>query len=106
MAQKTSGQLHRQDMTVIQLLPMFPDDTDAEKWFDVQHCPEGCSCPPYGSAIIHEEWGRKSMPYRCRGCAGHFSVKRSGVMQSSKVGLPKWAIARNLVPQASETLRI
>ncbi len=33
------------------------------------------------------------MPYRCRDCRDHFSVKHGTVMQSSKAGLKKWAIA-------------
>ena len=33
------------------------------------------------------------MPYRCRDCRGHFSVTKGTVMQSSKLGLQKWAIA-------------
>ena len=36
---------------------------------------------------------RKPMPYRCRDCRGHFSVRKGTVMQSSKLGLQKWVIA-------------
>ena len=33
------------------------------------------------------------MPYRCRDCRRHFSVKTNTVMQSSKLGFQKWALA-------------
>ena len=33
------------------------------------------------------------MPYRCRACRQYFSVRKGTVMQSSKLGLQKWAIA-------------
>ena len=33
------------------------------------------------------------MPYRCRDCRAHFSVRKGTVMQSSKLRLQKWAIA-------------
>ena len=33
------------------------------------------------------------MPFRCRGCRKHFSVKTGTVLQSSNIQLNKWAIA-------------
>ena len=33
------------------------------------------------------------MPYRCKDCRQHFSVRKGTVMESSKIGLQKWAIA-------------
>ena len=37
------------------------------------------------------------MPYRCRGCDKHFSVKTGTVMESSKLGYQTWAIATYLL---------
>ena len=34
-----------------------------------------------------------TMPYWCRDCRKHFSVKYGIVMQSPKVGYQKWALA-------------
>ncbi len=93
MAQKAPGRSHRQSLTVIQLLKMFPDDDAAEKWFEDQRWPESRFCPHCGSTNTRAEKNRKPMPYRCRDCRGHFSVKHGTSMQSSKVGLQKWAIA-------------
>ena len=33
------------------------------------------------------------MPYRCRDCRAHFSVRKGTVMQSSKLGHRKWVLA-------------
>jgi len=93
MAQKAPGRSYRKGLTVIQLLKMFPDDDAAEKWFEDQRWSEGRFCPHCGSTNTREEKNRKPMPYRCRDCRGHFSVKHGTTMQSSKVGLQKWAIA-------------
>ena len=41
----------------------------------------------------YETKNRKPMPYRCRDCGEYFSVKKGTVMESSKLGLQKWAIA-------------
>ena len=93
MAQKGPGRSHREGMTVVQLLGMFPDDASAEAWFEAQRWPEGRFCPDCGSSNTVPVVSRKPMPYRCRDCRNHFSVRKSTVMQSSKLGLQKWAIA-------------
>ena len=92
MAHKAPGRSHRKGMTIIQMLKMFPDDAAAEKWFEQQRWPEGRFCPHCGSTNTREVKGRKPMPFRCRDCRGHFSVKHGTVMQSSKIGLQMWAI--------------
>ena len=80
-------------MTVIQLLRMFPDDASAQAWFEEQRWPDGRFCPDCGSTNTVPVVSRKPMPYRCRDCRNHFSVRKGTVMQSSKLGLQKWAIA-------------
>ena len=93
MAQKGPGKAHRQGLTVIELFKLFPDDTAAEKWFEEQRWPDGQFCPDCGSTNTVAVKSRKPMPYRCRDCRNHFSVRKGTVMQSSKVGLQKWIIA-------------
>ena len=92
MAQKAPGRSHRTGMTVMQLLRKFPDDATAEAWFEAQRWPEGRFCPDCGSTNTVAVANRKPMPYRCRDCRHHFSVRKGTVMQSSKLGLQKWAI--------------
>ena len=93
MTQKGPGRAHREGLTVIELLRMFPDDAAAEAWFEKQRWPEGRFCPDCGSTNTVRVKSRKPMPYRCRDCRNHFSVRKGTVMQSSKLGLQKWAIA-------------
>ena len=93
MTQKAPGRSHRTGMTVMQLIRMFPDNAAAEKWFEAQRWPEGRFCPDCGSVNTAAVASRKPMPYRCRDCRAHFSVRKGTVMQSSKLGLQKWAIA-------------
>ena len=93
MTQKAPGRSHRNCMTVMELLDKFPDDATAEAWFEAQRWPEGRFCPDCGSTNTVGVASRKPMPYRCRDCRHHFSVRKGTVMQSSKLGLQKWAIA-------------
>ncbi len=93
MTQKAPGRSHRTGMTVMELLRKFPDDAAAEKWFEAQRWPDGRFCPDCGSTNTVVVASRKPMPYRCRDCRHHFSVRKGTVMQSSKLGLQKWAIA-------------
>ena len=93
MAGKGPGRAHREGLTVVQLLGMFPDDESAEGWFEKKRWPDGRYCPDCGSINTVPVASRKPMPYRCRDCRNHFSVRKGTVMQSSKLGLQKWAIA-------------
>ena len=93
MAHKAPGKSHREGLTVIELFKLFPDDAAAERWFEEQRWPEGRFCPDCGSTDTVEVKSRKPMPYRCRDCRNHFSVRKGTVMQSSKIGLQKWLIA-------------
>ena len=94
MSKKGPGRAHREGLTVIELLQMFPDDATAERWFEEQRWgTTGRFCPACGSLDTYEVKNRKPMPYSCRDCDEYFSVKKGTVMQSSKLGLQKWAIA-------------
>ena len=87
------GKHYRKGLTILQLLELFPDDQTAERWFEKVRWPDVRSCPDCGSVATSVVPSRRPMPYRCRDCRGHFSVRKGTVMQSSKIGLRKWAIA-------------
>ena len=77
---------------------MFPDDETAERWFEEQRWGEnGPTCPSCGSMRHAVAKNRKPMPYRCKDCRKYFSVRKGMVMESTKLGLQKWAIAIYLV---------
>ena len=97
MAKRGPGRAHRKGMTVFQLLEAFPDDAAAEAWFEAQRWPDGRFCPDCGSTNTVATKARKPMPYRCRDCRNHFSVRKGTVMQASPLGLRKWVIALYLM---------
>ncbi len=84
-------------MSLVELFELFPDNAAAEKWFEAQRWPNGVSCPTCGSERYSDVKSRKPMPYRCKDCREHFSVRKGTVMQSSKLGYQKWAVAIYLV---------
>lgn len=90
---KGPGRAHREGLTLIELFDLFPDDAAAEAWFEAQRWPEGRFCPACGSTETVAVPSRRPMPYRCYACRSHFSVRKGTVMQSSKLGLRKWALA-------------
>ena len=92
-ATKAPGKNHREGLTIIQLLKMFPDDAAAEKWFENERWGNERCCPDCGSTNTKTVKNRRPMPYWCRDCRRYFSVRKGMVMQSSKIGLQKWAIA-------------
>ena len=103
MARKAPGRSHRTGMTVMEMLKLFPDDAAAEWWFEEQRWPNGERfCPDCGSTRIAVVASRKPMPYRCRDCRAHFSVRKGTAMQSSKVGYQKWAIAFYMMTTGSK----
>ena len=88
------GKAHRDGITIVQLFRMFPDDAAAEKWFEAQRWSDGRRfCPDCGSLNYAKIKSRRPMPYRCRDCRKHFSVRKGTVMQGSPLGLQLWVIA-------------
>ena len=96
-ATKAAGKAHREGLAVIQLFKLFPDDKVAEQWFEKQRWPNGRCCPDCGSLNTSESKDRKPMPYRCRDCRKHFSVRKGTSMQSSKLGYQKWVVGLYLM---------
>ena len=93
MGKKAPGRSHREGISIMELNELFPDNETAEKWFEAQRWPDGIYCPDCGSLNYAVVKSRKPMPYRCRDCRQHFSVRKGTAMEGSKLGLQKWAIA-------------
>ena len=91
------GRSEREGISLIELFNRFPDDATAEAWFESQRWPDGRGCPDCGSARTVAVKSRKPMPYRCKDCRHHFSVRKGTVMQSSKLGCRTWVLAIYLV---------
>ena len=86
------GRAHRKGVSIIEVFDMFPDDAAAEAWFEARRWPKGRTCPDCGSNRTGVSTHR-TMPYRCRECRSFFSVRKGTVVEGSKLGLRKWAIA-------------
>ena len=92
MPRKAPGKAHREGITIVQLMDMFPTEDAATEWFESVVWPTGRHCPKCGSLRTREA-SHKKMPYWCTDCRSYFSVKTGTAMQASKIPLRKWAIA-------------
>ena len=75
----------------------FPDDATAEAWFIKTRWPDGIRCTHCDSANVARNGNHPSMPFHCKDCRKFFSVKTGTVMESSKLGYQKWALAIYIV---------
>ena len=92
-AQTGPGKSHCEGISLIELADLFPDEQAAREWFEGQRWPDGAHCPHCGSARVSAVASGKPMPWRCRDCRKHFSVRTGTVMAESKLPLRKWAFA-------------
>ena len=92
MGSNSPGKSYRKGLSLIDLGNMFPDDSTAEAWFVDARWPNGIQCPHCDSSKTTTT-KHPTMPYRCQDCDKFFSVKTGTIMQSSKVGYQKWAMA-------------
>ncbi len=87
------GKAHREGMSLIELMKMFPTEEAATAWFeDVLWAGERC-CGKCGSVNTREVPNAKPMPYWCPDCRSYFSVRTGTAIARSNVPLRKWAIA-------------
>ncbi len=76
-----------------QFTEKFPTDLDAEFYFEKRRWGAEIFCPHCGSHSTSVTKFRKPLPYRCRACRKHFSVRTGTVLGESKIALQKWLIA-------------
>lgn len=93
MANKAPGKHYRQGVSLMELFDLFPDDATAEAWFVDSRWPDGVRCAHCGSRNVARKGNHPTMPYHCGDCRTFFSVKVGTVMEGSKLGYRKWAIA-------------
>ena len=75
----------------------FPDDEAAEVWFAQHRWPNGPRCGHCGSGNVVVVASRRPMPYRCRTCRKHFSVRTGTPMRDSNLGAQTWLLAIFLI---------
>lgn len=80
-------------VSLYQLFQRFPDEEAARKYFEANRWAGEVSCPHCGSVSVAEVKNHKPMPYRCRDCRQHFSVRTGTVLAESRLPLHKWLMA-------------
>lgn len=80
-------------ISLYQFFEQFPDEGAARHYFEQERWSNGIICPHCGSVHISECKDHRPMPYRCRNCRKHFSVRIGTVLEESKVPLKTWLLA-------------
>ena len=80
-------------VSLYQFFQRFPDEEAARKYFEVNRWAGEVSCPHCGSLSVAEVKNHRPMPYRCRDCRQHFSVRTGTVLAESRLPLHKWLMA-------------
>ena len=93
MAYKAPGKAHREGLTLVQMMGMFPTEDAAVAWFESVLWPNERCCGKCGSTRTREVPNAKPMPYWCTDCRSYFSVRTGTPIARSNVPLRKWAIA-------------
>ncbi len=92
MARRAPGKSHREGLSLIEVMAMFPTEDAAREWIESIMWPSGeRHCPKCGGARTREA-RHKTMPYWCTDCRSYFSVKTGTPLASSNIPLQKWAI--------------
>ena len=96
MPARAPGKSHRQGLTIIQLMDLFPSEDAARDWFEANRWPDIVTCPRC-------QFDRTSAPrngsmsYWCAACRKRLSVRTGTMMEYSRIPLHKWAIAMCMV---------
>jgi transposase-like protein len=80
-------------LSFYEFLQRFPNEEAARKFFEDKRWADGVSCPHCGSTAVSECRNHIPMPYRCRDCRQHFSVRTDTVLAESRLPLQKWLMA-------------
>ena len=72
----------------------FPDEEATRKFFENKIWGRtGRYCPHCGGFRTVETKNHKPMPYRCKDCRKHFSVRTRTILEESRIPLHKWLLA-------------
>jgi transposase-like protein len=78
----------------------FPDEQAARLYFEGRRWTTGRYCPHCGSTETVEVKDHKPMPYRCKTCRKHFSVRTGTIREESRLPLQKWLMAMYMMTTA------
>lgn len=80
-------------VSLYQFFQRFPNEEAARIYFERNRWAGEPACPHCGSVSVAEVKNHKPMPYRCRDCRQHFSVRTGTVLAESRLPLHKWLMA-------------
>jgi transposase-like protein len=80
-------------VSLYQFFQRFPDEAAAREYFERNRWGDEVTCPHCGSLSTAAVKNLKPMPFRCRDCRQHFSVRTGTVLAESRLPLHKWLMA-------------
>ncbi len=72
---------------------LFPDEAAAVSFFEERRWQGSPVCPHCQSDNVRRVKNGKPMPWRCRACRKHFSVRTGSALAESRLPLHKWLLA-------------
>ena len=90
----------KESISLYEFFQKFPDEAAAVKYVEKRRWPDGICCPKCGSLSVSAVKNAKPMPWRCRDCRQHYSVRTGTVFAESKLGIHKWLMAAYLMTTA------
>jgi len=89
-----------QHLSLFKFFEKFPNEESARVYFENKRWGETATCGHCGSTEVTECKNHKPMPYRCKTCRKHFSVRTGTVLAESRLPLQKWLMAMYMMTTA------
>lgn len=91
--------------SLYEIFKQFPDEESARSYFEnTCWASSGKFCPHCGSCSVSECKDHKPMPYRCKDCRKHFSVRTGTILEESRLPLQKWLMAIYMMTTARKSI--